>query len=62
MSRNTIDRIVKAEGRAVVIGRYSYRLNVWTGDIYRALTEDVGRMWITWDGRQVDAWEVVAHA
>ena len=62
MSINLINRIAAAEGRTVKHGRYSYRLNVWTGDIYRALTEDIGRMWITWDGRQVDAWETVARA
>lgn len=62
MSRNTIDRIVKAEGRTVVIGRYSYRVNVWTGEINRCLTERIGKLWIDWEGNVFDAWETVAHA
>lgn len=62
MKKAFVNRIINAEGSTVKAGRYSYRLNVWTGDIIRCPSEDVGRMWITWDGRQVDAWEVVAHA
>lgn len=61
MSINLINRIKAANGRTVKHGRYSYRLNVWTGWIYRALTEDVGKLWITYAGEQRDAWEQYAQ-
>lgn len=65
MKQTTIERIVynTTYNRCnTIIGRYTYRMHPWSGAILRCKTDDVGRMWIAPDGRQFDAWEVVARA
>ena len=57
MKKTTIERIIRnavEERIDTVIGKYTYRFNVNTGDICR--------MWIDTDGSRSDAWSVVAHA
>lgn len=72
MKQTTIDKIIRETGNGVysnndfgfkgtVIGRYTYRFNVNTGEIIRCKTEDIGRMWIDADGNRSDAWDVVAQ-
>lgn len=64
MKKETIAKIIRneAEGNNTRIGRYTYRADLNTGDILRCPTEYLGRAWITRDGEQYDAWEIVAHA
>lgn len=64
MKKSTIDRIISNtnDRRATVIGRYTYKANLNTGEILRCKTEDLGREWVQTDGAQTSGWEVVAHA
>lgn len=48
-------------GRDTVIGRYTYKVNAWTGDILRSKTADIGRQWIDHDGNRYDSWQIVGH-
>ena len=61
MKEATIARIKEAAyyNRSIVIGKYTYKANLNTGDIMRCKTDDIGREWLTWDGRVRSAWEVV---
>ena len=61
MKESTIRRITNAGENGTIIGRYTYRYNVWTGEISRCLTDDVGRQWIDCDGHITNAWVVVAR-
>ena len=63
MKKSTINRIRDAAqiGRTVIIGRYTYRANLYTGEISRCKTDDVGREWLTWDGQRITRWEVIGH-
>ncbi len=63
LSNKTIKRIADNAdmGRETIIGRYTYRVDHDGYTIQRAKTEDKDRMWITWDGQQVGAWEPVAR-
>ena len=60
MKQTTIEKIIREAG--AVIGRYTYRFNVNTGDITRCKTEDIGHAWIDYDGNRRDGWTVIAHA
>ena len=71
MKQTTIEKIIREAGnysdndfgfKGTVIGRYTYRFNVNTGDITRCKTVDIGRMWFDCEGNRCDGWEVVAHA
>ena len=64
MKKSTIGRIIDNtnDRRATVIGRYTYKADLNTGEILRCKTEDLGREWLQPDGAQTSAWEVVAHA
>lgn len=62
MTTKFINKIINANGKIVRHGKYSYSLNVWTGDIQRCLTGNESREWIDHDGRIHGAWETVAHA
>ena len=65
MKQTSIDKIIRnaVENRIdTVIGKYTYRFNVNTGDITRCKTDDIGRMWFDCEGNRCDGWEVVAHA
>lgn len=64
MKKSTIDRIISNanDRRATVIGRYTYKANLNTGEILRCKTEDLGREWLQTDSTQTSGWEVVAHA
>lgn len=63
MKKSTIDRIISNanDRRATVIGQYTYKANLNTGEILRCKTEDLGREWLQTDGTQTSGWEVVAH-
>ena len=60
MTKATIERI-RNSYTPVVIGKYTYKVNLNTGEILRCKTEDIGREWIDNEGRRFSAWEVVAH-
>lgn len=65
MKRTSIDKIIRnaVENRIdTVIGKYTYRFDVNTGDITRCKTDDIGRAWLDYEGNRCDGWEVVAHA
>ena len=59
MKASTIERIKKAEGRYVVIGRYTYRFDPVFGRIVGAKTSERDREWLDSDGRHVGPWKVV---
>ena len=46
--------------RNTIIGAYTYTRNLYTGEILRCKTDDIGREWIDWQGNRFDAWCVVA--
>lgn len=52
------DRILEAGGRLVVWGRYTYRLDPYTGIIRRCLTDDIGKKWVDSEGNWFDGWGV----
>lgn len=62
MKKTTIDRITRnAEmNRNTIIGAYTYTRNLYTGEILRCKTDDIGREWIDWQGNRFDAWYVVS--
>ena len=65
MKQTSIDKIIRnaVENRIdTVIGKYTYRFDVNTGDITRCKTDDIGRAWLDYEGNRCDGWEVVAHA
>lgn len=64
MKETTLQRIRDntANGRTTVIGAYTFKVDYLTGDILRAKTEDIGRMWIDHNGNRTTAWEVVVKA
>ena len=43
----------------VRIGRYYYRADMNTGEIFRCHENDMGRRWVRPDGSQIDGWRVV---
>lgn len=61
MTQKNIDKIIdrSQHGLLTVIGRYTYRADPHTGVIYRCKTDDVGREWISNDGRIFSGWEEV---
>ena len=59
MKESTIKRIRESR-TPVIIGRYTYMANIWTGEILRCKTENVGREWIDHEGNHITGWEVVA--
>lgn len=63
MTKATINRIRNAayNRSTVVIGKYTYKADLNTGDVLRCKTDDIGREWIDNEGRRFSAWEVVAH-
>ena len=64
MKEATIKRIIKAAYyyEDVIIGAYTYRADLQTGDILRCKTSDIGTVWITPEGKRITGWKVVAHA
>lgn len=63
MKQTTIERIKEAAyvNSSIVIGKYTYKANLNTGDVLRCKTDDIGREWIDSEGRRFSAWEVVGH-
>jgi hypothetical protein len=63
MKKETIEKIRKNAtlNDDTIIGKYTYRVQQWTGNIVRCKTEDIGREWIDDNGSQFDAWETVAE-
>lgn len=62
MKKTTIEKIKNNhyyKGKDTIIGKYTYRVNENTGKIKRCKTEEIGKEWITWDGKQIDGWEEV---
>lgn len=58
MQESTINRI--RESRIpVTIGKYTYKVEQYTGRILRCKTCDIGREWIDSEGNHITAWEVV---
>lgn len=65
MKKTTITKIIDNQAmhnRRTVIGRYTYKADLNTGEILRCKTEDIDRMWIDHEGNQFGPWEVVAYA
>ncbi len=56
MKQSTVERI-QLQGK-VIIGQYTYKATE-TGEIIRCKTNEVGRMWIDFEGNQYDGWEKV---
>lgn len=63
MKKETINKIVKnaENGTRTIIGRYTYRADLNTGEIMRCKTEDLGREWLDDMGRFFSAWETVCN-
>lgn len=61
MKESTIKRITNSGKNGTIIGRYTYRYNVWTGEISRCLTDNVDLQFIDCDGNITNAWSVVAR-
>ena len=64
MKESTIKRIIKAacNYEDVIIGAYTYRADLHTGHILRCKTSDLGKVWITPEGKRITGWKVVAQA
>lgn len=62
MNKSFKDRIIKAQGEPIKHGKYTYYIDVWTGDILRCVSSDIGREWIDREGNRRSAWEVIDHA
>lgn len=62
MKKTTIDRIRTnaSLNRKTVIGAYTYTANLYTGEIFRCKTADIGRRWIDTDDNQRDGWTRIA--
>lgn len=54
-----IDKAINANGQVIRHGKYSYCLDVNTGEIRRCKTEDIGRRWIDSNGCISGAWETI---
>lgn len=63
MKQCTIERIKEAAyaNSTLVIGKYTYKADLNTGNILRCKTENINRQWITNEGQAVSDWQVVAH-
>ena len=59
MKSSTKNRIYRnfLIGSATIIGRYIYRVNAYTGEILRAISEDADREWIDDNGTIRGSWE-----
>lgn len=63
MKQTTVARIIEAAqcNRTVIIGKYTYKANLNTGEINRCLTRETDQEWFDHEGNRCNGWKVLQH-